>query len=312
MDTYQLLLLIRKFRWLYLITFSLTSIIGGYLMIPKVLTYTGESTFYMANESMIDPNLFSRQAIQDPLQVSVSQERIIQLAYSASMMDHLIHKFKLYEHYNIDTNDIYHYEMAINKLSDNMKIDKISTDISRIEVTDRNNEIAAAIANAIVYKLDELNKKYLIDKLQSNLSFYEAYINESSKISYDQNKTLDSYMQLFMDNNKKNKERDLPELEFSIYNAIINIREVTGKIIMAKNLYMNALNLTQSKNLPTIVIIKRAIPDFKSKRPVLLLISVLAGFLCCLAVLVISYIISSYKKEIQILLGSTIPEEKNK
>ncbi|MBK6643819.1 MAG: hypothetical protein IPG39_22575 [Bacteroidetes bacterium] len=298
------LFLIRKHR-IYLILVFLIAMAGGaYVLRPKVLKYEGTAIFYLANESMVNPSIFGNPGQEDLLQVNLAQERIIQLAYSNQMMEHLIEQFDLYTHYGIDTTNKYYHQLAVSKLIRIIQIKKISVDISSITVIDRNNEVASAMANSIVWKLDQLNKAYLINKLQNNLTFYNSFLVESEQTVAMQNRNLDNYIRRLGDlrDNDKLSTKSI-NLEFSIYEAISQIQNITIQLLKAKNLYSTTLNSAQSKNLPSLVIIRSAMPDFNSKRIYLVGYGFLAGGFCVTIYLLLLYFFNSYSNDLRILFS---------
>ncbi len=308
MEHFDFLLMLRKFRWFYAIVFIAGTIGGGVLILDKVLKYSGESTFYLANESLVNPTVFGQPGTEDILQVSLVQERVYQLAYSTEMMTFLINQFDLYKHYDIDTTQMYYFEEAVKELNDNISFNKLTTDLSSIVVYDRNNEIAAAMANGLVWKLDQLNKKYLINKLQANLNFYDAFVNQSERTSREQNKKLQEYMEVLGEQRIKKKVDNSPyqplsEVEFSLYEAVGRIKDVTTQLLKSRSLYNNALTSLQSKNLPSLVIIKKALPDMKSKKRYLALFSTMFGLIVLAAVIILMYSYYSYKEDFNIVFG---------
>ena len=313
MSGLEVLLMLRRYRFLYLSLFIVFLFTSGWLMIPAVLKYHASSTFYLANEGMVNPELWSKKEDQNLLQVSLVQERTYQLAYSDEMMNYLIKKFNLYNHYNIDTTHKGFYIRTVRKLSGNIGFRKIPPDLSIITVYDRNNEVAASIANAIVSKLDQMNKKYLADKLQANINFYESFVKESSTIGREQNdKFMKSLNALgrFRSSMKNDVELDnsLSQIEVSVYTAVAKIQDVTSDLILAKNLYNNVISAQRAKNLPSLVVIKSAYPEVKSKKIMLAGFSILAATLGCILVFAGMYIYHSAKYELTILFGSKLPE----
>ncbi len=301
--------MIRRYRLLFLLIFIVTFFVGGYSLIPRVLRYEGSTTFYLANESMVNPKAFTRLNQEDVIQVTLVQERVYQLAYSTEMMKFLISQFNLYKHYKIDTTSANHYAVTVRSITENITFNKITPDLSSIVVYDRNNEIAATMSNAIVWKLDELNKKYLIDKIQANLNFYNSFINEASGISKEQNEKLFLYINAFgkmrhKENNGGDEiKQPLSEIEFSLYVAASKIEEMTTQLILAKSLYTSALSSQKTNNLPSLVVIKKALPEVKSRKKYLILFAGLAGLLATIVAIVSMYIYMSYKKEFAIIFG---------
>jgi len=305
MSTIEFLRYIRKYLIHCLIVFIIGGVLSGFILIPHVLIYKGETTFYMASESFVDPNTIGLRSPgqPDPLGVSVAQQRNYQLSFSTEMKEMLIKQFNLYQHYKIDTTEKYHYERVIAKLGETITFKNFSNDVSGIMVYDRNNEVAAAMANAIVWKLDELNKKYLNDKLQSNLVFYESYLSESSKISQKQARNLDRYLNKLSEMKGKydTDGSRISDLEFSVFKAINSIENATDQLMKAKNLYQSALSMRQNQNSPSIVIIKKATPQLKSKKILLVFYSSLAGLVTLILFLFGLYTTATYKAELKAL-----------
>lgn len=304
MENSEFLHLIRKHRKYLLVVFLTAAVVGGYLLRNKVLKYEGTVIFYLANESMVNPSIFGNPGQVDLLQINLAQERIVQLAYSNDMMNHLIQQFDLYEHYGMDTTFKFFHQLTVKRLTRRIQIKKLSGDISSITVIDRNNEIAAAMANSIVLKLDQLNKTYLVNKLQSNLSFYDAFLKDSERTAALQNKHLQDYIRVLSELRVSSKSNaSLPNVEFSIYEAASEIKEITTQLLKAKNLYTNTLNSVQSKNLPSLVIIRSAMPDFKSKQYFLIGYCFLAGVFCVTIYLLTLYFMHSYRSDLKILFS---------
>lgn len=298
------LFLIRKHRIYLALVFLIAAILGVYVLRPKVLKYEGTAIFYLANESMVNPSIFGIPGQEDLLQVNLAQERIIQLAYSNEMMEHLIEQFDLYKHYNIDTTFKYFHQLTVKKLMRRINIKKLTGDISSITVFDRNNEIASAMANSMIWKLDELNKAYLINKLQNNLNFYETFLKESEKTVSLQNSHLQNYIRIMSESRSRNGDKSsLPNVEFSIYEAASDIKEITTQLLKAKSLYSNTLNSVQAKKMPSLVIIRSAMPDFKSKKIYLIGYGFLSGGFCVTIYLMLLYFFNSYRNELRILFS---------
>ena len=311
MNQLEVLMMIRRYRFLYVAVFIISFIAGVKYLLPRVLNYDGESTFYLANESLVNPAMFSNKNQQDFLQVSVVQERVYQLAYSSEMMNYLIQKFNLYHHYGIDTTGINFYAKTVKRITKAIRLKKISPDVSSIIVTDRNNEVAANMANAIVSKLDLMNKKYLIDKIQANLNFYDSFVKEAANISKEQNQKLFEYMEVLNKNRQKGGSqviKPLSEIEFSLYGAATQIEQMTTQLILARNLYINALSAQKAKNLPSLVVIKRALPDISSKKTDLAIFSGLLAILGTTLAILATYVLISNSNELMIVFGRNLPE----
>jgi hypothetical protein len=311
MNYSDFLLRIRKYRLWFLLLFIAAFIAGGYFLAGTVLKYKSDCTFYVASENISNPSLLWTSEEDNPsLRVNAGQERIYQLAYSSEMTSFLIAKFKLYKHYNIDTTRLYFHERTVRKLSDRIVFTKLSPDLAVVSVTDRNNEIAAGMANALVKKLDQLNKNYLLNKMQSNLVFYETFLAESEKISMEQNENLQEIIKKFseaLDRYKSGSGKDyvpISDVEFSVYQAANRIQEVTRQLVKAKSLYNNSIKSMQRANLPSVVIIKRAMPDMDSKVSLLGIYSLLVAVVATGMAILVIYLVMYYSNDLKIIFGN--------
>ncbi len=104
-------------------------------------------------------------------------EQMLQFFQSRSIMDSVIQKFDLVEHYKINKHDKYFYTHVINEYNKNVKISKTLFEAVSIVVLDKNPEIACKMANAIIKffnnkVLREHRKKYMETYLMSTDKLY--------------------------------------------------------------------------------------------------------------------------------------------
>jgi hypothetical protein len=308
MERDDILKMLRRNRWWILIVFFISFISSGYFLIPYVIVHPGETTFYLANnETQVNPAFFSRAGKEDFMQINQAQERAYHLVFSTEMLNYLIKEFDLYRVYKIDSGKPYHYEEIVRKLSRKISFNKVNSDLSKVTVMDRNNERAANMANALVAKLDQLNKKYIAEKIRSNLKFYEAFLNESTKVSAEQNRLLKEYIELFSKARHTQKGealvRPLSEVEFSLYQAASRMSDINEQLSLARLLYEKALDFQRSDKLSSIIIIKHAIPEIKSRKEELVLFAGMAAVVISAVFILLIYFFNTYKRELQMVFG---------
>lgn len=314
MNHIEFLLIIRRFR-LPLLAFLVLSIFAGiYILRPYVLVYRSTATFYIANEALVNPALLGKHFDSDPVISSVEQKKIDQLVYSTDMMRFLIRTFDLYNYYGIDTTSYFYFERTIKKISSRISVDKYTKDFLGVTFRDKNNEVAAAIANAIVNRLNYLNQKYMRNKLRSNLNLYNSFLRESAKLNNEQVSRLQGLLQNISEMNNSRSvvganSVSLKEAEYAVYDAVARISELSVQSLNSQVFLLNSLSLMENGNVPTIVPVKRALPEISSKRNLLIIYSVGFGIVCLIAALVILYFIFTYKSEILLLFGKAAVDE---
>ena len=82
-------------------------------------------------------------------------EKIFQMLHSDMIKEHLIEKYRLLDHYNIDEGTKYPYTLLDNSLKKNISFSKTRFMSVRIDVLDTDPEIAAAMANDIASLVDK-------------------------------------------------------------------------------------------------------------------------------------------------------------
>jgi hypothetical protein len=301
MNNTEFLYLIRKVRLLLLIIFVVTFGLSAYLYTPYVLQYTAESSFYIPTENVLNPP--GKQSSKfDYYDQNSAQQLINHLAFSTDMMNFLINKFHLYRHYKIDTTETYHYERVVRKLTKRISVRSIKRDIAVVAVRDRNNELPSSMANAMVWKLDNMVKQYYIKKLQFNLGYYQSFLSDAEDVNRKQNDMLMSVVKELREGGNKNGS-GFREAEYSLYETAQNIQENTDELLQLKGFYKRAVKMMETNNMPSIVVIRRALPELKSKKPLLIFYSFLTGIASVSLTLLIAYFFTVYKSELAIIGG---------
>jgi len=122
-------------------------------------------------------------------------EQMFQILQSQDIMDSVINKFKLFDHYEI-SKDYKYYKTAIYyEYSQNIKIEKTPYDAVRIEALDKDPEIASQIVESII---DFYNRKV---RFMHNEKYVEV---------------MDMYQKLL-----DRKQRDIDSLKSSLYKLMV-------------------------------------------------------------------------------------------
>lgn len=145
-------------------------------------TYESLSTIYPSNPSLTDKSyLFENGNSNMAVELYGSKEdvdRIISIARSGQVLVHIINKYKLYRHYEVDTTKEFYLTTAMKKLKSNLKVVKTEFRGIEIKVRDKDPNKAAAIANEIVSKVDELAQKMILSNRVQMLEMFQRALSE--------------------------------------------------------------------------------------------------------------------------------------
>lgn len=135
----------------YLITF---------LLKPE---YKSKAVFYPGTVNSISYALFYslKERAQDALAYGDEEyvEQYLQLARSGLLKEKIEADFKLMEHYGIDANDPKKYDKFNKRFDKSVRVNRTSYNSVEVIVYDTDPELAAKLANAVMYNADSLKKQ---------------------------------------------------------------------------------------------------------------------------------------------------------
>jgi len=153
------------------------------LLLP--VYYQSSVTFMTINPHMMDAtNLFRQNAGSDPVYLFGGKNdinRFMTFAKSRVVEQHIINKFNLYEHYEIDTTDAEKAYWVTEALRDHFTLTKTPSNMLQIEVMDKDRYLAANMANEIASRLDFFNKEILLEKKKGLSTLYEEKTKEKKE-----------------------------------------------------------------------------------------------------------------------------------
>lgn len=301
----EFLLLVRKFRFALALIMLMAFLASLYFLSPLVLRYSSYASFYVVADKLYNP---ASAIVEDNVSIteySLENKRIENLIYSTEMIDYLVKNYNLYHRYQIDSTARFSKEMMANQIRNNVRLNKTSSDFFLVYVYDRNNEIAAAMANSIVKQLDLLNRHYIKNKVNINLRMYREFNAESNKMNEEHSRNLKVLLSEIKNAKTGSLRNDqmFSDIEFSLHEAMNKISEITIQNLNSQAYLFNSIKMMDQSNSPTIVMVGRALPDTSSARFFLVLYSVgvaLAFLVVSVSVLYLTY---NYKKELSILFG---------
>ncbi len=161
-------------RWKPIAVISILVLIGTFIVTHPALKilppkYESHSVIFPANLALSDrPYLFEASSAID-VQLDLfgdkhDVDRLVSIALSGQVLAELVEKFNLIEHYKINPQKVkYPLTAAISKLKSNFKAYKNQFRGVEVWVTDKDKEIAAALANEAVAITDRINRSMLMD-----------------------------------------------------------------------------------------------------------------------------------------------------
>ncbi len=296
--------LFRKIRFMLLLVFIAASAISVYVLMPRVMRYKGQCSFYLAPEPL--NNRLSISSSDDIHRTNNAKERVLQFVYSGELMDQMIKNFNLYDHYQIDTLKPYHREIAVNRLIARTEVYTISNEIIKLTVYDRNNEIAASMANNMVAILNQLNSRYTEQQINKEIAMYGSLVDKNERKSKEQIQKFQDALQQINDviaqgKGSTEQKQGFEDMQQNIKDALNGITFIVQQEVSNLRTY-NEL-LLNSRSDRSVIVIKKAVPELKSKKSVLVLYSLISGGVVTFLVLLISYLFAYHKQQLLIMFG---------
>jgi hypothetical protein len=153
------------------------------LSMPAIMPphFLSRAVFYPSNPALTDRNaLFSEEGrTQDYFGGKADVDRLLSIAGSQPLADHMISKFNLKEHYGIKGGN---YEVR-RKLSGNYKAIKNSLGAIEVVVYDKDPQFATDLARAIVGYIDSTNLAMIrTTRLRSLEAFEQALLKKETEL----------------------------------------------------------------------------------------------------------------------------------
>jgi uncharacterized protein involved in exopolysaccharide biosynthesis len=181
-------------------------------------------------------------------------DRILTIAESNDLVDHLIDSFNLYEHYDINPDrprSKYNIRRHFAKLYD---VTKTKRDAIELSMEDTDKELAAKIANAARKGIDQIAQSLIKESQLEELKIYEADI-----------KTKESQLAVLSDSLIRLRG------QYGVYNSIVQTESLTAQFSQAESKLirsearLEALESTTGVNRDTIRYLKAAVKGMKQE-----------------------------------------------
>lgn len=157
------------FKWKKTILYTCGIAALGSILISLLLTtyYQSTTVFFAASPDLAKPEHIAGTSVKDMDYYGNENDidRILTLAESNEVIDHLIQKFNLYKHYEIDSTAVkapFKVRKAFMKL---YNVTKTKRDAIELSMEDEDPELAAQIANEARNRIDEIGRNLIKSSL---------------------------------------------------------------------------------------------------------------------------------------------------
>ncbi|MBL0064429.1 MAG: hypothetical protein IPP38_05300 [Bacteroidetes bacterium] len=279
-STHDLVHAVSKLKWLILI---ISIGIGGFTFWyskTRILTYSSSASFYINDINSVSLTTQNNETKPlDGLLTGESFNRVYQLILSSRTQNYLIRKFKLFEHYHIDSTKEFSFEKVANRLRNNIEIKKSPFNLVTVTVNDEYRYLAAEMANEIIYFVDKQNKIILSEGVQRKITIYNSLIQDIQKTNQTRKREIEALLSKMnaivadLENRKQNTQT-LLELQQKLTGMIVEMEASNTDLIKIQRYQTLALQLIKEKNLPSIMFMQYARPYSFSLIPKALLVSI--------------------------------------
>jgi hypothetical protein len=269
---------LKKRKWRYVLIIFLLGAYSFYLFKFKLLEYSSTASFLVNDNNIVSPLSLDLKDQQDR-STNSNFNRIYELINSAATQKHLIEKFGLISHYEIDSTKEFAYQKAVEKIRTNITVSKSPFNTISVTVHDRYRYLAADMANEIVDFLETLNESLYINNMKNKIQISQAYVDQLKKDNIQKSIAIDSLIQklnkLFLLKNGDDKSKyDLLSNQQTLSTIVNNFQNSTNELINSEKLYNLSLQALNFKSYPVITIIRMAMPAPRSIALTSLLLSI--------------------------------------
>jgi len=245
-----------------------TILMGGAIAAAiYVLVFAFYPKKYEANTIIYSASKNKTEAVQlsdvNSLQNLNESYTIINWVYSTQLINHLISKFDLYKHYDIDASAADAYSRCFNKITQAINVYLTPYGAVRVNTKDKDRFVAADIANEILVQIDKLNKEKIVENRKFAIREYEFLLKEFSVDVTSQRDSIKSIINAFSKLAKENKI-DFEKTEKtinSLSNASFNYERLSGDWLTLRKVHLLSLKELEEFNLPNFIILQHALPE---------------------------------------------------
>lgn len=328
-DSVDLILYLWKRRLPLVIITAVAAIVSIVVALSIQEKYKSEVILFPAASSSVSHDLLAMNiAEKNILKLGEDEEveQLLQVLNSDDIRAKIIEKYDLMNHYEIDSNQKYPLTALHKEFSENISFTPTKFMSVRVEVLDKDPQMAADIANDISALVDTTMNNMQRERAQDALKLVEreyftlrdqiqemedslTVIRSYGVVEYESQAEVltDAYAQAIVAGNTRAAEKLQQKLEvFAKYGgAYVSIRDYLEfekkHLSELKSKYVEAL-VDATQSLPTKFVVNKAFPAEKKSYPVRWLIvvaSTFSAFIFAVLLLVVFDAINRRLKEIQ-------------
>ena len=236
--------------------------------------------------------------------------RMYNMIYSKEMYDHLIGKFNLYAHFGLDPQNSSSYALLRKIIKSRINLSQGAARALTIQVSDRTSGVMSAnIANEIAHKANEMNKKYITDKIENRIKIYtklhDEIRNQTQADIANINLGIDNLkdvLNLYESQNRYDRKSiEVEKLMNSLNVLSAKIEGDVGQLVRISNVNSWTLNVVQEDVMSNVLILQDALPGDQDEyfpKWLLIVFAFIASFLLAVFLFNIAF---SYRNYVRLL-----------
>lgn len=235
--------------------------------------YAIQYKYYNLRRATVEFSIVSNELIDigaydnaDPERVYFDRgglSRVYSIIYSTELIDSLISRFDLYNHYQIDKSNPDHYEQVMGRVLANLGAKKKDYNMLSLTFSDKDGEFAALVANETINQVNIFFQKQYKDKLSQRVALFESVMYDVAVRDSQQRVNLYNTMRGIEGsiNNIAPKSFDGAKLHTDITYMMQQLINNSDNQVKTYKLYRSALYALDAMNIKTVSILKKALPD---------------------------------------------------
>lgn len=144
--------------------------------------YKSTTIFYPSNQDLSKPELIfgGSSRATEFFGTDKDVDRLLEIAASNELQDYMIDRFKLFEHYQLDSTSKEGRHWARLRFEDAFVVQKNKNEAIELTVEDTDPKLASDMANAAREKIDQIAQHLVKDNLGKLLASYDANIKRKT------------------------------------------------------------------------------------------------------------------------------------
>ncbi len=234
LDSTNLVIFLLRYRKILIIVSLVAAIVSAIVSLLMEERYLSTVIFFPANTSSVSKAVMTEDVTGKNDIVAFGEEeqaeQMLQILYSDVIRNKVIEKYDLMNHYEIDQDDEYKLTKLIKTWEDRVSFKRTEFMSIRIDVLDKDPQMAADIANEIARLVDEAKNRMQQDRAREALKVIEE---EYFKMR-DHMKEVDDSLTQIREKGVLEYEKQVEMLSEKFYEAIANGNSRAVNVLQSK------------------------------------------------------------------------------